>query len=663
MPSLTGVWRLISGSSASSASSSRSRSIPSVSRTAIQSAHQEATHGSTLGVLTLSAIGVVYGDIGTSPLYALRECFHGQHGVAPTHENVLGVLSLIFWSLTLIISIKYILFVMRADNNGEGGILALLALVAKSPDAKRKSRASLIALGLFGAALLYGDGMITPAISVLGAVEGLGIVTHIVEPYIVPITLVILVALFMIQSRGTTRVGMLFGPVMVAWFITIAVLGLTWIVKEPRVLSAFNPWHAVTFFRANGWHGFVVLGAVFLVVTGGEALYADMGHFGPKPIRLAWFSIVLPALFLNYLGQGAMLLLNPAAASSPFYLMAPRWALLALVVLATFAAIIASQALISGAFSLTRQAIQLGYSPRLDIEYTSEHHQGQIYISQVNWALMFCTLGLVLGFRSSSALAAAYGIAVTLTMLITTMLAYLVARGAWGVRRVVAGSIALFFFLIELSFFGANLLKVAHGGWFPLVVGAVVYTILSTWKRGRALLASRMREKLYPFDQFLQDIETFPPQRVTGTAVFMTSNLTGTPPTLLHNLQHNKVLHERVILLTVVTSDTPYVAPEKRTQVEVLGHGFYRLTVRYGFMEEPDVPEALSQASTHGFKVDLNDTTFFLGLETLLATRRPGLPLWRERLFVLIARNAVRANAFFKIPPERVVELGMQVEL
>jgi len=399
------------------------------------------------------------------------------------------------------------------------------------------------------------------------------------------------------------------------------------------------------------------------VVTGGEALYADMGHFGPKPIRLAWFSIVLPALFLNYLCQGAMILLHPDAASSPFYLMAPRWGLLPLVVLATFAAIIASQALISGAFSLTRQAIQLGYSPRLEILYTSEHHQGQIYIPQVNWTLMFCTLGLVLGFRSSSALAAAYGIAVTLTMLITTMLAYLVARGAWGVRRVVAGSIALFFFLIELSFFGANLLKVTHGGWFPLVVGAVVYTVLSTWKRGRALLASRMRERLYPFDQFLQDIEAYPPQRVTGTAVFMTSNLTGTPPTLLHNLQHNKVLHDRVILLTVVTSDIPYVASNKRTEVEALGHGFYRLTLRYGFMEEPDVPDALAQASVHGFKIDLNETTFFLGLETLLATRRPGLPLWRERLFVLIARNAVRANAFFKIPPERVVELGMQVEL
>jgi len=632
---------------------------PSPARQAGQSSHS----ATSLRVLTLGALGVVYGDIGTSPLYALRECFHGQHGVAPTHENVLGVLSLIFWSLTLIISIKYILFVMRADNNGEGGILALLALVAQSPGARRKSRASLIALGLFGAALLYGDGMITPAISVLGAVEGLQVATHIFEPYIVPITLGILVTLFMIQSRGTARVGMLFGPVMVVWFVTIAILGVTWIVREPRVLTAFNPMHGVTFFIANGWHGFVVLGAVFLVVTGGEALYADMGHFGRRPIRLAWFSMVLPALFLNYLGQGAMLLLDPTRAVSPFFLTAPRWLLLPLVVLATMAAIIASQALISGAFSLTRQAIQLGYSPRLDIAYTSAHHQGQIYIPQVNWALMVATLGLVIGFRSSSALAAAYGIAVTLTMLITTMLAYLVARAAWGVRRPVAGSLALFFFLIEFAFFGANLTKVAHGGWFPLVVGALIYTVLSTWKRGRALLAERMRERLYPFDRFMNDIEAYPPQRVTGTAIFMTSNLQGTPPTLLHNLHHNKVLHERVVLLTVVTSDVPHVPPENRTQVDDLRQGFYRLTLRYGFMEEPDVPEALNEAAKRGFPIDLAETTFFLGVETLLATRRPGLPLWRERLFVLIARNALRANAFFKIPPERVVELGMQVEL
>ena len=645
------------GSSSALSSSSTSRPIPQNHR--IPHREQKAS----LSLLTLGAIGVVYGDIGTSPLYSLRECFHGQHGVAATHDNVLGVLSLIFWSLTLIISVKYILFVMRADNNGEGGILALLALVAQGPDAKRKSRAMLIALGLFGAALLYGDGMITPAISVLSAVEGLEVVTHIFEPYIVPITLVILVILFMIQSRGTTRVGMLFGPVMVVWFATIAVLGVSWVVREPRVLAAFNPVHGATFFEANGWHGFVVLGAVFLVVTGGEALYADMGHFGPKPIRLAWFSIVLPALFLNYLGQGAMILLDPAKAASPFYFMAPRWGLLPLVVLATAAAIIASQALISGAFSLTRQAIQLGYSPRLEILYTSAHHQGQIYVPQVNWALMFATLGLVVGFQSSSALAAAYGIAVSLTMLITTMLAYLVARGAWGVRRVVAGSIALFFFLIESAFFGANLTKVAHGGWFPLVVGIIVYTVLSTWKAGRALLAQRMRERLYPFDRFLQDIEMYPPQRVSGTAIFMTSNLQGTPPTLLHNLQHNKVLHERVVLLTVTTSDVPHVSAKDRATVDALGHGFYRLTVRYGFMEEPDVPDALSEASVRGFPMDLNETTFFLGIETLLPTRRPGLPLWRERLFVLIARNAMRANAFFKIPPERVVELGMQVEL
>jgi KUP system potassium uptake protein len=637
--------------------------LPSVSRIAVSSAHGEASHASSLALLTLSAIGVVYGDIGTSPLYALRECFHGIHGVAATHENVLGVLSLIFWSLTLIISIKYILFVMRADNNGEGGILALLALVAQSPGAQRRSRASLVALGLFGAALLYGDGMITPAISVLGAVEGLDVATHIFEPYIVPITLAILVGLFMIQSRGTARVGLLFGPVMLVWFITIAILGLSWVAQEPRVLAAFNPLHGLSFFQRNGWHGFVVLGSVFLVVTGGEALYADMGHFGRKPIRLAWFTIVLPALFLNYLGQGAMILTHPDRASSPFYLMAPRWALYPLVALAMMAAIIASQALISGAFSLTRMAIQLGYSPRLDIQYTSSQHQGQIYIPQVNWGLMLATIGVVLGFGSSSALAAAYGMAVTLTMLITTMLAYLVARSAWGVRRMVAGSLATFFFLIEFGFFGANLTKIAHGGWFPLVIGAIVYTILSTWKRGRALLAARMRERLYPFDRFLSDIEAYPPQRVSGTAIFMTSNLQGTPPTLLHNLQHNKVLHERVILLTVVTSDIPHVSAKDRSEVEALGHGFYRLTLRYGFMEEPDVPAALSEASRRGFMIDLNETTFFLGVETLLATGRPGLPLWRERLFVLIARNAVRANAFFKIPPERVVELGMQVEL
>ena len=435
----------------------------------------QAPRGRYLATLTVGALGIVYGDIGTSPLYALRECFHGAHGIAPTRDNVLGVLSLIFWSLTLIISIKYLVFVMRADNEGEGGILALMALVSKQADARRRLRATMIALGLFGAALLYGDGMITPAVSVLSAVEGLNVTTHLFEPYVVPIAIVILLSLFVIQSRGTERIGFLFGPVMVVWFVTIALLGVRWISQDFHVLSAFNPMHAVQFFATNGFHGFVVLGSVFLVVTGGEALYADMGHFGRRPIRLAWFGLVLPALFLNYLGQGAMLINTPEAAVNPFYLLAPRWALYPLVALATMAAIIASQALISGAFSLTRQAIQLGYCPRLDIQYTSPHQQGQIYIPQVNWLLMISTVGLVVGFRSSSALAAAYGIAVTSTMVITTLLAYLVARRSWGVRRLVAGSLASFFLFIELGFFSANVIKIPHGGWFPLVIGAMIY--------------------------------------------------------------------------------------------------------------------------------------------------------------------------------------------
>ena len=623
----------------------------------------QAPRGRYLATLTVGALGIVYGDIGTSPLYALRECFHGTHGIAPTRDNVLGVLSLIFWSLTLIISIKYLVFVMRADNEGEGGILALMALVSKQADARRRLRATMIALGLFGAALLYGDGMITPAVSVLSAVEGLNVTTHLFEPYVVPIAIVILLSLFVIQSRGTERIGFLFGPVMVVWFVTIALLGVRWISQDFHVLSAFNPMHAVQFFATNGFHGFVVLGSVFLVVTGGEALYADMGHFGRRPIRIAWFGLVLPALFLNYLGQGAMLINTPEAAVNPFYLLAPRWALYPLVTLATMAAIIASQALISGAFSLTRQAIQLGYCPRLDIQYTSPHQQGQIYIPQVNWLLMISTVGLVVGFRSSSALAAAYGIAVTSTMVITTLLAYLVARRSWGVRRIVAGSLASFFLFIELGFFAANVIKIPHGGWFPLVIGAMIYLLLSTWKKGRGLLASRLRERLYPFDRFMQDITERPPHRVPGTAVFMTSNLIGTPPTLLHNLEHNQVLHERVVLLTVVTSDAPHVDEDGRLSVETLGQGFYRVTLRYGFMEEPDVPAALANGAARGLPLAAEKMTFFLGLETLLSTHREGMGRWREQLFAVMSRNAVRATSFFRIPPERVVELGMQIEL
>jgi KUP system potassium uptake protein len=620
-------------------------------------------HGRRLAILTLGALGVVYGDLGTSPLYALKECFHGGHGLPPTTENVLGVLSLIFWSLMLIISVKYLIFVMRADNKGEGGILALMALVSQSPVAKVGSRAALIGLGLFGASLLYGDGMITPAISVLGAVEGLTVATHVFEPYVVPVTVVVLFALFFIQKRGTGTVGAMFGPVMVLWFVGIAALGIPWIVREPRVFGALNPLDAIRFFWHNGWHGFVVLGSVFLVLTGGEALYADMGHFGRRPIRLAWFALVLPALLLNYLGQGAMLLSVPENAANPFYMLAPRWALYPLVVLATAAAVIASQALISGAFSLTRQAIQLGYCPRLTIAHTSAAQSGQIYLPQVNWALMLATIGLVLGFRSSSGLAAAYGIAVTSTMLITTMLAYLVARERWGVSRTVAGTLAAFFLTIEAAFFAANLTKVLHGGWFPLVVGAITFIALSTWKEGRALLWKRLSQKMYPFDQFLKDIAGQPPYRVPGTAIFMTSNLHGTPPTLLHNLEHNRVLHERVILLTVTTRDVPYVPDTDRSELEPIGQGFFRLSLRYGFMQEPDVPKALLGAATPDFPIDLDRTTFFLGVETLLESKEPGMPLWRERLFVLMSRNAVRATSFFNIPPQRVVEIGIQLEL
>jgi KUP system potassium uptake protein len=622
-----------------------------------------APRGKYLATLAVGALGIVYGDIGTSPLYALRECFHGAHAVAPTRENVLGVLSLIFWSLTLIISVKYIVFVLRADNNGEGGILALMALFSQQPEKRRGVRASMIALGLFGAALLYGDGMITPAVSVLSAVEGLKAITVVFEPYVVPTAIAILVGLFLIQSHGTERIGFLFGPIMIVWFVVIAILGIRWIVRDLHVLEAFNPAYGVAFFRQNGWNGFVVLGSVFLVVTGGEALYADMGHFGRRPIRVAWFGLVLPALLLNYLGQGAMVINHPETAESPFYLLAPRWALYPLVALATMAAIIASQALISGAYSLTRQAIQLGYSPRLDIEYTSARQQGQIYIAHINWILMVCTVGLVVGFRSSSALAAAYGIAVTSTMLITTLLAYLVARRSWGVSRVVAGSVAVFFLFLESGFFAANVIKIPQGGWFPLVVAAAIYLLLSTWKKGRALLASRLRERLYPFDRFIQDITTNPPNRVPGTAVFMTGNLVGTPPTLLHNLEHNHVLHERVILLTVVTTDTPHVADAYRFELEPLGHGFFRVTLRYGFMEEPDVPDALAAGADYELPIDIEQVTFFLGIETLLSSQRKGMARWRERLFAIMSRNAVRATSFFRIPPDRVVELGMQIEL
>jgi KUP system potassium uptake protein len=612
--------------------------------------------------LTLTAIGVVYGDIGTSPLYALRECFYGSHSVAPSHDNVLGVLSLITYSLVLVVSVKYIAIVMRADNDGEGGILALTSLLP-SQFAYGIRTGGLILLGIFGSALLYGDGMITPAITVLGAVEGLTLVTAVFEPYVVPIALVIIVGIFTLQQRGTHQVGQLFGPVMVVWFVSIAVIGILWIAREPLVLAAFNPAYAVAFFAENGWHGFAVLGAVVLVVTGGEALYADMGHFGTRPIRTAWFVLVLPALLLNYFGQGAFLLLNPSSSAQVFFNMVSPAFLLPLVVLATAAAIIASQALISGAFSLTQQAVQLGYSPRLDIEHTSSRQIGQIYVPQVNWALMAGTILIVIGFQSSTALAAAYGIAVTLTMVITAILLHVIATERWKWPAPLAFTVTGVFLAIDLAFFGANLLKIVRGGWLPIAVAALLFVLMTTWKTGRRLVAERLTARSIPLDTFLDTIADKAPVRVPGTAVFMTAQPRGTPPALVHNVRHNKVLHSRVIILTVATAQVPHVPPGERCVVQPAGDSIYNVQLRYGFMDEPDVPAALQRATDNGQPIVDEEVTYFLGRETLIVTKSPGMAVWREKLFVLMTRNAVRATAYFRLPPERVVELGVQVEM
>ena len=625
--------------------------------------HTATPRGRYLALLSLTALGIVYGDIGTSPLYAMRECFHGPHAIAPTPENVFGVMSLIFWALILVISVKYCVFVLRADNRGEGGILALTALATPIKVVSKSERTWLVVIGIFGAALLYGDGIITPAISVLGAVEGLNVATPLFAPYVVPATVVIIIGLFLIQSRGTARVGRLFGPVMLLWFAAIAALGVAQVVRHPSVFGAFNPAHGFDFFLRNGWHGFLVLGTVFLVVTGGEALYADMGHFGKRPIRLVWYVVVLPALMLNYLGQGALLIENPAAAENPFYRLAPGWALYPVIALATGAAIIASQALISGAYSLTMQAIQLGFTPRLKIEHTSSTEMGQIYLPALNWALMLGCIAIVVGFGSSSNLAAAYGVAVTSTMVITTVLLGVVARQKWGWSLPPVIALTGFFLVIDLAFFGANVIKIPAGGWFPLVVGAGVFLLMTTWKKGRRILASRMLSLAIPIEDFLRDIAKHPPVRVPGTAIFMTGTGTGTPTALEHNLEHNKILHERVILLTVKTRQVPHVEPPERVRVEPLGHEFYRLTINYGFMEDPDIPEVLAGLEPPNPVFDPAEATYFLGRETVIAGKHPGMMLWREKLFALMSRNASSATAYFCLPPERVVEMGSQVEI
>ena len=621
------------------------------------------SNGSVRPALVLGALGVVYGDIGTSPLYALRECFHPEHGVPPSAANVLGVLSLVFWTLILIVCVKYLTFVLRADNEGEGGILSLLALAfGRGPSTTTRS-AMFLLLGVFGATLLYGDGMITPCITILGAVEGLEIATPAVHPYIIPLAILLLFGLFALQRHGTKLVGRLFGPVTLLWFVVMAALGIIGIAKSPGVFQAINPWYAVRFLAENGFMAFIVLGAVFLVVTGAEALYADLGHFGASPIRMAWFGVAFPCLILNYFGQGALVLADPSAISNPFFRLAPAGFLYPLVVLAAAASVIASQAMITGVYSISMQAIQLGYLPRMQIRHTSSEERGQIYMPFVTWTLLICCILLVLGFRSSSRLSAAYGIAVSLTIVITSILFYHAAQRQWGWSRLKAGGICAMFLTAELTFFAANALKITHGGWFTIAVAIMLFTIMTTWQRGRRLLGQRLATTSLPFDLFLESVRETPLTRVKGTAIFMAGNPKGTPLALLHNVKHNQILHQRVVLLTIATAETPHVAPEQRVQVERLPEEFYRVIASFGFMEQPNIDLVLEGCKAHQLSIDPAQATYFLSRETILPTRSPGMAMWRERLFAFLSRNAQPATAYFGLPANRVVELGMQVEM
>ncbi|MDB5737057.1 MAG: trkD [Sphingomonas bacterium] len=618
-------------------------------------------HAPPLFAAALGAIGVVFGDIGTSPLYALKESFAGHHPLAVDQPHIFGVLSLIFWTMTLVVTIKYVFVTMRADNDGEGGSLALLALIVRNSPDRRWTR-GIVLLGVLATALFYGDAIITPAISVLSAVEGLGVVSDDFTPYVIPIALVILVALFAIQSRGTARVGLVFGPVMIVYFIVIAAMGIGGILHDPRILGAINPWWAVNFFLIDPKLAFLALGSVVLAVTGAEALYADMGHFGRKSISIAWLYCAFPCLLLNYLGQSALLLDNPATIDNPFFLMAPDWARLPLVGLATIATIIASQAVISGAFSVTQQAVQLGFVPRLRIEHTSAEAAGQIYIPLVNWALLGFVLLLVLGFRSSSNLASAYGIAVTGTMFITSCMLGVLAVSIWKWNRWLAGVVIGAFLIIDGAYFASNLTKIPDGGWFPLLVGACAFTLLTTWATGRRLLRARLFESSMPLDLFIQSAAKSV-RRVAGTAVFLSASPEGAPPALLHNLKHNKVLHERVIILTVSILTKPTVDDAHRIEFQTLGENFFRIILRYGFMQDIDVPAALARVETCGPPIRLMETSFFLGRQKLISSSRPGMPLWREKLFAWMLRNAESAMEFFKLPTNRVVELGSQLEI
>ncbi|RKT58055.1 KUP system potassium uptake protein [Azonexus fungiphilus] len=617
-----------------------------------------------LATLTLAALGIVYGDIGTSPLYAMKEVFAGGHHPVPvTPENILGVLSLFLWSLIVVVTIKYVFFIMRADNKGEGGIIALMTLALQKGTPGSRSQRLLVMLGLFGAALFYGDGVITPAISVLSAVEGLGIITPAFDPYIRPIALLVLVGLFLFQRQGTASVGALFGPVMVLWFAVLALLGGLAIAANPAVLAAVDPRHAFAFLQHNALLGFLSLGAVVLCLTGAEALYADMGHFGARPIRYAWLGYVMPALLINYFGQGALLLADPSAAENPFYLLAPEWGRYPLVLLATAATVIASQAVISGAFSITQQAIQLGYAPRLAIHHTSDKEIGQIYIPAVNWMLLAAIVVLVLEFGSSSRLAGAYGIAVTGTMLITNLLAIAVAVRLWHWSPLRAALGALPFLCIDFAFFAANSLKIPEGGWFPLAFGLGIFTLLTTWKRGRELLARRLAEEGMELRPFAAALAADGAGRIPGSAVFLTTNPDSVPHALLHSLKHYKALHERVIVLSVRVFDVPYVPEIDRVEISALPGGFFQVIVQYGFKDEPDIPAALALCPPEMVTVDLMDTSFFLGRETLIPRLGSAMAYWRALLFIAMFRNAGSATAFFRIPSNRVVELGAQVVL
>ncbi|OGV69693.1 MAG: potassium transporter Kup [Lentisphaerae bacterium RIFOXYA12_FULL_48_11] len=628
-----------------------------------QSNHERRTNGRQLSALTLAALGVVFGDIGTSPLYALRECFRGTHAMATTPQNIFGIVSLIFWALLLVISIKYLIFVLRADNRGEGGILALMTLLTHDKKGSPRIHAIIVTLGLFGAALIYGDGIITPAISVLSAVEGLTVATDIFQPWVVPVSIAILTMMFFFQQRGTASIGSIFGPIILLWFLVIGTIGITSIIKAPEILAAISPHYAVDFFMVNQWKGFAILGLVFLVLTGGEALYADMGHFGKLPIRISWFFLVLPALLLNYFGQGAYLLQNPDDVENLFYKLLPSWALYPMVVLATMATVIASQAIISGSFSLARQAVQLGFLPRLAVLHTSDEKIGQVYVPTVNWLLFIGTISLILIFRESGNLASAYGVAVSTDMIITTILTALLSYRVWKLKPALVITTASLFLAIDLAFFSSISAKLFAGGWITIAIASAIFFVMKTWQHGREILRKNFEAQALDLHLFVNDLKERKPPRVSGVAVFLTGNDSGTPRTLLHNFKHNKIIHEHTVLLSVKTEEIPYVRHDERIEYQPIGAGMYRIRLKYGFSEDPNIPEALQQIENDEIRFEPMRTTYFLGRETLLISGRSKMAKWRKRLFAFLSHNAFDATGFFRLPPNRVIELGLQVEL